>query len=131
MLFDFPDMIGTDFHAKIDNKNDLLFLAELENNEVIGAFTHKCFDSTPNPMPKENKKSFLCNLNRDVFAFASRFNKTLTYDENFFILGNWEIKVKVGENILKTDWGKKSDCFQYTTFGEDKKHTMKQAQFFG
>lgn len=110
-VYDFPDMKGIDFHTTIDNKNDLLFLAELENNETIGGFTHICFDRTPNYIPKENKKSFLCNLNRDIFAFASRANKTLTYDENYFILGNWEIKVKNGENILETTWGSKSDCF--------------------
>lgn len=104
-------MKGIDFHTEIDNKNDILFVAELENNEVVGAFTHRCFDPKHNYIPKENKKSFLFNLTRDKFAFASRANKILTYDANYFILGNWEIKVKNGENILETTWGTKGDCF--------------------
>ncbi len=39
-LFEFPKMEHLNFHNYIDNRRNILFLAKLENNEEIGAFTH-------------------------------------------------------------------------------------------
>ncbi len=40
------------FHEKIDKKMNILLLMELRNNELLGAFTHLCFDPQPNYIPK-------------------------------------------------------------------------------
>jgi hypothetical protein len=81
------------------------------NNQTIGAFTQLCFDPKPNYIPKSNPKSFLCNLSEERFLFASRINKTHSYDKNYLIFGNWEIKIKTGEKYLESSLGKKGSCF--------------------
>jgi hypothetical protein len=82
-------MKDINFHQKIDKKNNILFLAELENKEIIGAFTHLAFDPQPNYIPKENPKAFFCNLNKNVFVYAYKINRTHTYDKDYLIFGNW------------------------------------------
>lgn len=89
LAYDYEDMKLINFHDKIDKKHNVFFMAELQNKEVIGAFTHLPFDPEPNYIPKANPKSFICNLNKNVFIYAYKANKTHTYDKDFLIFGNW------------------------------------------
>lgn len=130
-LYEFPKMQKYNFHSKIDRRSNILFLAELENNEIVGAFTHLCLDPQPNYIPKENSKSFLCNLTKKAFAFASRVYKTQSYDENYLIFGNWQIKVKWGSDVLTTNWGTNGDCFRLRRYGGSQLLTLNVEQFFG
>ena len=49
-------------------------------------------------------------------VYAHRTNKTLTYDKNYLIFGNWEIKIKNGGNVLETTWGNNGDSFSKRKF---------------
>lgn len=100
-------------------------MAELENKEIVGAFTHLGFDPKPNYIPKQNPKSFIYNFTKNLFIYAYKVSRTHTYDENFLIFGNWEIKVKARTNILETNWGSNGDCFLRSYYGKEEKTKVK------
>lgn len=81
----------------------------------MGAFTELGFDK-PKLIPRENPRCFLFNAGRSRFLFAHKINKTHSYDPNYLIFGNWEIKLKAGEDFLQSKLGSKGDCFALTDF---------------
>jgi hypothetical protein len=52
-------------------------------------------------------------------VYAHRVNRTHSYDSNYLIFGNWEIKVKSGDNVLETNWGGNGDCFLKSQYGKE------------
>lgn len=110
-------MKDSNFHTQIDNLSNILFIAQLENNEVIGAFTHIGFNPKPKLIPTSNPKSFLCNLTQNRYLYAYLTNKTHSYDKNYFILGNEEIKLKSGSSTLEGNWGTNGNIFAKSEFG--------------
>jgi hypothetical protein len=103
---------------EILDKNNIMIVMKLSNSsQIVGAFTEIPFSSKPVRIPRDNPKSFLCNLSNEHFLYASKTNKTHSVDRNYLMFGNWEIKIKVGENILYSDIGKKGGCFMRGSFG--------------
>lgn len=64
-------------------------------------------------------------MNKEAFVYTDRFNRTHTYDKNHLIFGNWEVKVKVGEELLYTSWGTSGDIFVRKHFGSPEKTSIK------
>lgn len=116
-VYSFPDRHPRPMEDILD-KNNVLILMKLERSkQIIGAFTEVGFSSKPVRIPRDNPRSFLCNLSQEHFLFASKTNKTHSVDRNYLMFGNWEIRMQVGEKELYSDAGKKGGCFMRETFG--------------
>jgi hypothetical protein len=62
---------------------------ELKNKQIVGAFTEVGFSSKQTLIPKDNPRCCLFNLSKGHFLYASRTNKTHSYDKNYILFGNW------------------------------------------
>ena len=83
---------------------------------MLGGFSQAAFDPKPNPIPVENPRAFMFNLKLRRWAFANRITKTHSYDPNWLLLGNWEIKLKACSQQLESSWDGKGGVFTRAHF---------------
>jgi hypothetical protein len=81
------------FHAYIDDKPNILAIAQLQNGNIIGGYSVY-------PFSKQTNKSdgFLFNLLQQSW-FCSKYESLFPvakYDEYYFIFGNSEFRIKSG-----------------------------------
>lgn len=88
-VYAYPDDANSDPMRKILDKNNVMVLMRLTSGQYIGAFSEVAFSSKDVLIPRDNPKSFLCNVTSRHFLYASKTNKTHSVDRNFLMFGNW------------------------------------------
>ena len=116
MLYSYPEEAATNFHKKIDSIPNIVVLIGMEDEQLVGGFTEGAFDPKPNPIPIENPHAFMFNLKHRRWAFANRITKTHSYDPNYLLLGNWEIKLKACSGELESTWDGRGGVFTKAHF---------------
>lgn len=95
----------TNIHRYIDGLPHLLFLIRVENGQVIAAYSQGAFKAKT----ISNRDGLLINLNNQKVFTNSR--KAIVYDEVEVIFGNFDLRLRVGDSKLFSNFASNNSFY--------------------